>query len=80
MGLYSKFNKTYNTDKGVFVDCVAYFKAINGLYERLGSDENGNVEKCLSESEVMSERIKLNVPFASLKTESEIMADVHLPE
>lgn len=75
MGLYSKFNCDCNGK----TDCRAYFD-LNGKWQRVGGNEFNNVQKCLTESEVMNERIKLNVPFADLKTELETMTDVHLPE
>lgn len=72
MGLYTKFNDKNN-------DCKAYYLK-NGQWQRVGANEYNNVEKSLTESEVMNERIKLGIPFADLKTEQETMAGVHLPE
>jgi len=75
MGLYSKFNCSC----GGKVDCRAYYLK-DGVYQRVGANEFNNVEHCLTENDVMSERIKLGVPFADLKTEIETMANVPLPE
>lgn len=73
MGLYAKFIQDN--------DCRAYFMQ-DGKVIRLGADENNNVDHPLSEAEVMEKRQSLGIPFASLKTEAEIMLilDVHLPE
>ena len=73
MGLYTKFVQNN--------DCRAYYMD-NGKVIRLGADENNNVDHPLTEAEVMEKRQSLGIPFASLKTESEIMLclDVHLPE
>ena len=75
MSLYGKFNCVCG-DK---IDCRAYYLK-DGKWQRVGANELNNVENCLSESEVMSERIKLNIPFLDLKTEIETMKYVHLPE
>ena len=73
MGLYTKFIQGE--------DCRAYYMQ-DGKVIRLGADENNNVDHPLTETEVMEKRQSLGVPFASLKTEAEIMLmlDVHLPE
>jgi len=73
MELYSKFN-----DKNG--DCKAYYLDIDGSYQRIGANEFNNVEHSLTEEQVMNERIKIGVPFSSLKTEIETMQNVHLPE
>lgn len=75
MSLYSKFNCNCNGK----VDCRAYFDN-NGKWQRVGGNELNNVQKAMNETDVMNERIKLGVPFASLKTEQETMAGVHSPE
>lgn len=75
MSLYSKFNCNCNGK----VDCRAYYD-LNGKWQRVGGNEFNNVQKAMNETDVMNERIKLGVPFASLKTEQETMAGVHLPE
>lgn len=75
MSLYSKFNCNCNGK----VDCRAYYDN-GGKWQRVGGNEFNNVEHCLTENDVMSERIKLGIPFADLKTETETMAGVHLPE
>ena len=74
MGLYTKFM----SESG---DCRAYYLD-DGLMKRVGADENGNVNHPLTEAEVMEKRQSSGIPFASLKTESEILAllDIHLPE
>ena len=74
--IYSKFNCDCNGKP----DCRAYFLKADGSFQRIGGDEFNNVKNCMNESEVMAERIKLGIPFASLKTEVETMQDVHLPE
>lgn len=71
MGLYTKF-----MNDG---DCRAYYFK-DGVFKRIGGNELNNVDHCLTENEVMSERIRLNIPFADLKTEIETMTGVHLPE
>ena len=73
MGLYSKFI--------VNDDCQAYYFD-DGVLKRLGGDENNNVDHPLTEAEVMEKRQSLGIPFANLKTETEVMLmlSVHLPE
>ena len=63
MGLYSKFNVNINEK----TDCIAYYFK-DGVFKRLGANEFNNVEHCLTENEVMNERIKLDIPFLDLKT------------
>jgi len=73
--IYSKFNCDCNGKS----DCRAYYE-VDGVFKRIGGNELNNVQNCLTENDVMNERIKLGIPFASLKTEQETMAGVHLPE
>ncbi len=76
MSVYSKFNCDCNGK----TDCRAYYQKEDGSWQRIGGNELNNVQNCLTENDVMNERIKLGIPFASLKTEQETMAGVHLPE
>lgn len=73
--IYSKFNVSC----GGKTDCRAYYFK-DGVFKRIGGNENNNVDHCLTESEVMSERQRLGIAFADLKTEIETMAGVPLPE
>ena len=75
MGLYSKFNVNLNINGQDYVDCRAFFE-VDGKIKRIGADENNNCENCLTEIDVMNERIKIGVPFASLKTEEEIQPKI----
>ena len=75
MGLYSKFNCDCNGQN----DCRAYYLQ-DGVWKRLGGNELNNVEHSLTESEVESIALSLNIPFSSLTTEMETMEGVHLPD
>ncbi len=83
MSVYNKFNVNLSINGKDYVDCRAFYLNENGKIQRVGGDEFNNCE-CLTETEVMNERIKIGVPFANLKTEEEIQPKltqvVTLPE
>ncbi len=72
MGLYSKFNVNLNINDVDYIDCRAFYLKENGQIQRVGANENNNVENCLDENEVELIALSLNIPFSSLKTEEEI--------
>jgi len=72
MGLYSKFNVNLRINNTNYTDCRAFYLQENGNYQRIGANDFNNVENCLTENEVMNERVRIGIPFASLKTEEEI--------
>ena len=75
MGLYSKFNVNLNINGKDYVDCRAFFvDGIDGSWQRIGANEHNNVENCLTENDVESIALSLNIPFSSLKTEDELFA------
>lgn len=74
MGLYSKFNVNLKINGKDYIDCRAFY--FDGKVKRVGADENNNCENCLTETDVMNERIKIGVPFANLKTEEEMQLKI----
>ena len=57
MGLYSKFNVNLSINGKDYIDCRAFYLNENGKIQRVGGDEFNNCD-CLTETEVMNERIK----------------------
>lgn len=71
MGLYTKFNINLIINGVEYVDCRAFFLKENGQWQRVGADEFNNCG-CLTESEVETIALSLNIHFSRLKTEEEI--------
>jgi hypothetical protein len=80
MGLYSKFNVNFKMNGVNYTDCRAFYLKEDRGYQRVGADEFNNCENCLTENEVMNERVRIGIPFASLKTEEEMQPNMEVKD
>lgn len=62
----------FNVEINGKIDCRAYYQE-NGVFKRLGADENNNVQDVLSESDVLIAINEKNIDYNLLKTETEMI-------
>ena len=72
MNDYSRFNVSYIIGGIEFVDCRAFYKALNGQWRRVGADEYNNIEFCLNCNQVETIAIEQGFDIEELYAESDL--------